>query len=157
MTHLMFCGDMADGLRDLADIDSLIRHFAERDAEFWDKLLTRADQLNLNRPNFYALRYTRKLLDTPVPSSILKRVSDRAPPVPILWLMDRLVPRALFPQHPDFPSRQTDVARLLLYIRSHWISMPPIQLARHLAYKFYIRRIEPLHRFIPGRKATPTT
>jgi hypothetical protein len=153
MTHLMFCGDMADGLRDLVDIDCLVRDFAGRDATFWGKLLTRADQLDLNRPNFYALRYSKKFFDTPVPSSVLQKIADNAPPAPILRLMDRLVPRALFPQHPDFPSNRTAPARLLLYIRSHWISMPPIQLARHLTYKFYIGRLQPLQRFIPRRKS----
>jgi hypothetical protein len=53
--------------------------------------------------------------------------------------MDRLVPRALFPQHPDSPSRSAAVARLWLYLRSLWIRMPPLLLARHLAYKFYVR------------------
>ena len=56
--------------------------------------------------------------------------------------MDRLVPRALDPAHPDHPvSAGSRLARWLLYVRSHWIRMPPALLARHLAYKFYVRAI----------------
>jgi len=53
--------------------------------------------------------------------------------------MNQLVPRALLPQHADQPSRQAALARSLLYVRSHWIKMPAVLLARHLAYKFHIK------------------
>jgi hypothetical protein len=141
MTHLMFDSDLADSLRDLVDIDELLRHFGAADEQFWDRLLTRAQDLDLARPAFYALRYARRYLETPVPDAIESRSRRGAPPAPIVWLMDELVPRALFPQHPDVPSRATAFARFLLYVRSLWIRMPPLLLARHLAYKFYVRLI----------------
>lgn len=141
MTHLMFDSDLADSLRDLVDVDDLVRYFAAADERFWERLLERANELDLARPAFYALRYARRFLDTPVPDAIETRSRRGAPPAPIVWLMDRLVPRALFPQHPGAFSRATAVARFLLYVRSLWIRMPPLLLARHLAYKFYLRRI----------------
>lgn len=141
MTHLMFADDLADKLRDLVDIDQLMRHFAGEDESFWDHLLHRAQVLDLRRPAFYALRYARELLESPVPDSVIAASMNFAPPVPIVWIMDRLVPRALFPQHPDHPSRVTAFCRLSLYIRSHWIRMPPWLLAYHLSYKFYLTRI----------------
>jgi hypothetical protein len=141
MTHLMFDSEMADALRDLVDIDDLLRHFAASDPQFWDTLWARAQELDLARPAFYALRYAHALLDTPVPAAVLTRSRRGAPPRAVVWLMDRLVPRALFPQHPDLPSRSAAVARLWLYVRSMWIRMPPLLLARHLTYKFYVRRI----------------
>lgn len=156
MTHLMFNGDMADSLRDLVDIHDLIGYSSDQDPDFWDKLLTRADQLDLDRPTFYALRYADQLLGTPIPASVQQMIAGRGPPAVIIWLMDHLVPSALFPQHPDFPSRMADFKRLLLYMRSHWISMPPLQLARHLAYKFYIRHIEPHRWFKLDKKLNPS-
>jgi hypothetical protein len=146
MTHLMFASDLADALRDLVDIDILLRHFSGQDAEFWDDLLRRAELLDLSRPLFYALRYTHRFLDTPVPAAILKAAARKGPLGIIVWIMDRLVPRALYPQHPDRPSVMTDLARLLLYIRLHWISMPPLLLVRHLTYKFVVR-----HGLLPAR------
>ena len=56
-------------------------------------------------------------------------------------IMDRLVPYALFPQHPERPLFRANAARWLLYVRSHWVSMPPLMLLRHLAYKFYVRHL----------------
>jgi hypothetical protein len=141
MTHLMFDSDMADALRDLVDIDDLTRYFATANPQFWDALWERAKELDLARPAFYALRYSHTLLGTPVPQPVLHRSRNGAPPRPVVWLMDRLVPRALYPQHPEAPSRVQAAARFLLYVRSIWIRMPPLLLARHLAYKFYVRRL----------------
>jgi len=39
----------------------------------------------------------------------------------------------------------SSVCRWLLFVRSHWIRMPPVLLARHLAYKFYVRRCGKRH------------
>jgi hypothetical protein len=141
MTHLMYASDLADSLRDLVDIDLMLREFADRDAGFWDELVIRAEELDLARPAFYALRYCASLLGTPVPAASTARAADGGPSAVVLTIMDRLVPRALYPQHPDSPSRITELARLLLYIRLHWISMPPLLLARHLVRKFFVRRL----------------
>jgi Uncharacterised nucleotidyltransferase len=139
MTHLMFDSDMTDALRDLVDIDELLQHFAVSRPSFWDELWERAEELDLARPAFYALRYAHALVGTPVPAPVQRRSLRGAPPAPVVWLMDRLVPRALFPLHPDAPSRVSGIARFWLYVRSLWIRMPPLLLARHLAYKFYLR------------------
>jgi hypothetical protein len=142
MTHLFYSSEMDDGLREIVDIDDLLRHFAERDPGFWGRFWPRAEELDLARPAFYGLRYAHRLLDTPVPADVLRASQAGAPPALVLAIMDRLAPRALYPQHPDFHSRRTAVARLLLYMRSHWIRMPPLMLARHLGYKFYVRRLK---------------
>ena len=38
MTHLMFDSELADALRDLVDIDDLLRHFGASNPEFWERL-----------------------------------------------------------------------------------------------------------------------
>jgi hypothetical protein len=48
-------------------------------------------------------------------------------------LMRRLIDRLLAPARPGI--RSAAVAERLLFIRSHWIRMPPLMLARHLARK----------------------
>jgi hypothetical protein len=142
MTHLFFDGEIADSFRDLLDIDLMLRHFAEREERFWEGFLTRAEQLDLARPAFYGLRYSSRLMGTPIPQSTIRASRAGAPPKPIVRLMDVLVPRALYPQHPDKPNRWNSMARLLLFVRSHWIRMPPLLLARHLAVKFYVRHLK---------------
>lgn len=140
MTHLMFDADLADQLRDLVDIQDIAEHFAGNDAEFWPRFMRRAVEMDLARPAYYALRYAHRLLGAEIPESVLEASAGWAPPAPIVWLMDAMVPRALFPQHPDVPSKVSALCRLLLYVRSHWIRMPPWLLVYHLSYKFVVTR-----------------
>ena len=53
--------------------------------------------------------------------------------------MNLLVPVALSPSLPDRVPPLTAFARWLLFIRSHWLRMPPLMLARHLAIKGWRR------------------
>jgi hypothetical protein len=132
---------MDDALRELVDIDLLLRQFSTQEPHFWEGFWSRAEQLDLARPVFYGLRYASRLLGTPVPESVLMASRAGAPPAPVIWLMDRLVPAALFPQHPERHRSGTALARLALYIRSHWVRMPPLMLVSHLTYKFRVRYI----------------
>lgn len=140
MSHLMFDGDLADKLRDLVDVRDMVIYFSSRDPEFWRNLVARAVELDVTRPTYYCLRYVNNLLDQAVPGSAIASASRWAPPKPIVWLMDRLVPRALYPQHPDHNNRATEFCRFLLYLRSHWIRMPPWLLVYHLSYKLLVTR-----------------
>lgn len=58
---------------------------------------------------------------------------------PARWLMDCLLPAALFARDPDRPERFAGLARMLLLARSHWIRMPPLLLASHLSRKLLQR------------------
>jgi hypothetical protein len=149
MAHLMSNDEMDDKLRDLVDIDNLLRHFSLGDDEFWSRLIRRAQELNLMRPAYYALIFSHELLATPVPANVLDQIRSWGPVAPVNWLMGKMVPRALYPQHPEHPSRVTALARWLLYIRSHWIKMPPWLLAYHLGYQFVIKKF--------GQNTTPVS
>lgn len=137
--HLFHDGEINLGIRDLADINDLLKHFGGEKG-FWQGLVPRALELDLVRPLFYALRYAARLLGTPVPRDVLGAARAGAPPGPIRALMDRLVPRALIPSHPDQSDRSAKNAILLLYMRSHWLKMPPLLLAAHLTRKALIRK-----------------
>lgn len=139
MTHLFYGGEMDDALREVVDIDALLRYYGGCEPQFWQQFWPRALELDLARPAFYGLRYAQRLLGTPIPAWLLKASRAGGPRAPVLAAMDRLVPRALFPPHPERQERRTALARLLLYVRSHWVKMPPLMLTRHLAYKSYVR------------------
>jgi len=141
MTHLTYADDLADKLRELVDIADLIDHFTEREPGFWDRFLQRTPELDLARPAFYALRYLHRLLGKEIPTRVREEARAWGPPAPVRGVMDRLAPRALLPQHPDHHSRLTEAARVPLYLRSHWIRMPPWLLAYHLSYKFAATRL----------------
>jgi hypothetical protein len=147
IVHLFYGGEMDDALRELVDVDVLIRHFEATEPDFWGQFWARTVALDLARPAFYGLRYARELLGTPVPGQVTAASLSGAPAAAVLRVMDRLVPLALLPAHPDEPpSPSTELARLALYVRSHWVKMPPVMLGRHLAYKFWVRA---LHRASP--------
>jgi hypothetical protein len=81
------------------------------------------------------------MLGTPIPSEVIRLASVAAPSAATLRLMDDWVPRALLPEHPDFSVKSTRRARWALYVRSHWVKMPPLMLARHLGYKAWVRLV----------------
>jgi hypothetical protein len=136
-THLFHEGDFEKGLRDLFDLDSLLRQFG-RDDEFWRQLVPRAIVLGLARPLYYALRYTTSMLGTPVPESVINEAKVGAPNQLILKLIDACYFRALRPVHGSCRSIGTWPARFLLYVRSHWIRMPFHLLAYHLGRKVIV-------------------
>ncbi|HSF48948.1 MAG TPA: nucleotidyltransferase family protein [Burkholderiales bacterium] len=140
-THLFYDSDFENRLRDLVDVDQLLRHFGAR-PDFWTILLERARQLDLQRPFFYALRFAQRLLETPIPEEVQRCAREAAPNRSILLLMDRLVPIALMPPHPDASQFRYRAACFPLYLRSHWLRMPPLLLTRHLLHKALLSQRE---------------
>jgi len=123
--------DCAGRLRDLVDIDALIGELRAAD-RFWERLAERAKLHGLERPLAYALRYAQRFLGTALPDELL------GPPRIARLPMDRLVPLALLPTHPDRASPlAVRGARLALFVRSHWLRMPPALLARHAFAKLW--------------------
>jgi hypothetical protein len=135
--HLFYDGEFDHGLRDLVDIHRLLLEFGARPG-FWDALPRRAEELQLARPLFYALRYAVRLLGTPVPAATLAASAAGQPNRALLALMDGLFGRALLPPHASCADGATAAARFALYIRGNWLRMPPILLARHLFHKAFI-------------------
>jgi hypothetical protein len=121
--HLFADGDLAGGLRNLWDIDRLLREFAERDEGFWPRLHARAERHQLLAAVRRAARLANDLYATPVPESW--RVWDSADPLYRARLLAR-----------DGWGRPTRRAlRFAFYLRSHALRMPPPMLARHLLAK----------------------
>lgn len=139
--HLFWGGEFENGLRDLSDIDLLIREFSNNDPTFWEKLLARASLLGLGKPLFYALRYSNKMLATPLPDEVVTNTANYGG-VPVKnKIMDWLFLRALKPAHSTCNDRWTGLARWLLFVRSHWLKMPFDLLVMHLSRKAYKRLI----------------
>jgi hypothetical protein len=137
--HLFFDGEFDKGLRDLLDLHFLFLEFGAR-AGFWEALPARARALELERPLFYALRYSRRLLGTPVPDTMLDALAAAAPNRALLAVMDALFERALLPMHASCSDAFSGVARFALYVRGNWLRMPPLMLARHLFHKAFLSK-----------------
>jgi len=140
-THLFHEGEFHHGLRDLWDLDRMLRDFPARLPHFWEDLLSRARELNLLGSLFYGLTYSQRVFGTPMPERILEDAGDwsmriRKP------LMDFLFLRAFRPDHPECQLPLSGMALFLLYIRSHYLRMPLYLLLPHLARKAWRRQID---------------
>ena len=147
-THLFHEGEWQHGLRDLVDLDSLLRA-REDEPGFWDALLTRAAVLNLGRPLFYGLRYCQRLLSTPLPPDLPGRCPDRPSPRAAA-LMDALFIPAFATAHHSCRLHGSGFAASALYVRSHWLRMPLRLLLPHLAYKAWAGATEGLRESATG-------
>jgi putative nucleotidyltransferase-like protein len=134
MVHLFHNDDQSHGLRDLSDLDLLLRHLGSSPG-FWVELVERARELDLMRPLFYGLRYTSMLLSTPVPASAIVAVGADGPNRFVVSLSDPLWVRALRPRHASAADAWTPLVLLALQARAHWLRMPPAMLLRHLTVK----------------------
>lgn len=134
MVHLFHNDDLSHALRDLSDLDLLLRHLG-RVPGFWSDLLARARELDLARPLHYGLRYAHARLATPVPQETLALAAEDGPNWLAAALSDRLWARALRPQHASATDAWTPLAMFALYVRAHWLRMPPVLLLRHLTVK----------------------
>jgi hypothetical protein len=137
-THLFADGDLAGGLREVIDLDALLRHFGSTEREFWERLVPRSEELHLQRPLFYGLRVCGRLLRTPIPPGVVEAAKIGQPMWPATAVMDALADRALLPDT-EGNAWGTGAALWFLYLRSHWLRMPPWQLAQHLTRKTYRR------------------
>lgn len=133
-THLFHEGEWAHGLRDLVDLDALLRHFASK-PEFMKTLLARADTLDLQKPLQYALHCTQALLHTP--ASECELVSSPRKRANILTT--RLFMHGFSSAHPELTAPGVQLALFGLYLRSHWLRMPLHQLLPHLLHKALAR------------------
>ncbi|MDX9885146.1 nucleotidyltransferase family protein [Thauera sp.] len=135
--HCFHDGDLALRVREVVDIDGLIREFT-RDDRFWDKVVARAHELKLTRPLWYGLHFAGAWLDCPVPESVMNSLP--APSAPARKLMDALLPLAMLPLHLDGPPPPSvRLARKTLLARYHLMRMPMHLLIPHLARKAMLR------------------
>ena len=130
-THRFHEGEWEHGLRDLSDLDALLRLGLERPG-WLPVLLARARELDLALPLALALRYSRRLLATPAPPELSKDLTPAFPPWP---LRDALFLRGFGTAHADCAPPGTRLAAFLLYVRAHWLRMPLYLLLPHLLHK----------------------
>ncbi len=120
--HLFADGELDGGLRNLWDIHCLLTEFAGED--FWPALRSRAVHHQLWNAVHRAARLAHSLYGTELPDSW--RSWNRQDK----WYVKRLTAR-------DEWGRGTrKFIRLVFYIRSHWLRMPPLMLMRHLWVKW---------------------
>jgi len=138
IVHLFHDGEFEHGLRDLLDIQGLLDHFSSS-PDFWTRLLDRAQEQELIRPLYYALHYLEKLLDADIPDHVMQSAAKLGGPSWLMIkLMDGLFSRGLLPKHASCRDALTGLTDWMLYVRSHYLRMPPHLLVPHLYHKAFI-------------------
>lgn len=135
--HLIADGDLAGGLRNLWDIDRLLREFAAADPDFWPKLHERAHLHQLVGPVASALRLAHRLYATPVKwgqYTFSRSANSENVYCPHFSLGDRLFEARLLARN-GWGQEGRKALRFAFYLRSHFLRMPPLMLARHLWIK----------------------
>jgi Uncharacterised nucleotidyltransferase len=128
--HLFADGELDGGLRNLWDIHCLVTEFADDEEDFFLTVAEEAWHHGLPEPVNLALRLSHKLYGTtlraynsPIKVSYDAKWTDR-------YFVRRLAARN------EWGQQTRKAIRLIFYIRSHWLRMPPLMLARHLWVKW---------------------
>jgi len=116
--HLFADGDLSGGMRNLWDIHCMVDDFGVTG------LAERARRHGLTSSVRRALRLSRALYDTQLPDGWSRSGND-----------DDLYLRRLTARD-GWGRQMRPVTRLGFYVRSHWLRMPPLMLARHLWTKW---------------------
>ncbi len=118
--HLFADGELDGGLRNLWDIHCLLTEFG--DESFWSVLKSGAEHHQLWPAVHRAARLANRHYETDIPSEWMGQNDN--------LYVQRLTAR-------DNWGRGTrKFIRLIFYIRSHWLRMPPLMLAKHLWVKW---------------------
>lgn len=152
--HLFHGGDLIKPLRNLWDFHALLTEFGQ-DPAFWPALVERARRHGLLRTLAYALRYGARLFGTVIPRETAQAVAGSLPAQPLLWLMDQLFLAVFGQASMAETGPAAKIARFLLFIRAHWLKMPPLLLARHLWIKWRRQRRGATKRSSAGVSAEP--
>lgn len=125
VAHLIADGELAGGMRNLWDIDRLVRQFAQTEPDFWSRLGRRAARHALSRHVGQALRLANALYETPVDAKLAgpSKAIDR------LFL-------ARVTAVNGWGQKTRKNLRRAFFLRSHLIRMPFPMLARHLFIKW---------------------
>lgn len=142
--HLFFDSELRNRMRDLVDLDGLMRHFGQHPS-FWEDLTERSHELGLVEPLALAVHYTTAWLGTAVPRSVCRAVRDAGPtPARRAWLYP-LLNAVLWPVEPDeSESAARRLAAKVLLARYHWNRLPAHLLIPHLLHKSSRRRVREL-------------
>jgi hypothetical protein len=138
--HLFFDSDVRDRVRDMVDLDSLLRHFGMTPG-FWEDLPRRARELDLAEPMALACHFCTDWLETPVPELASQALQATAGLDPGRSTLVEILRTALLPLEPDeAPSWRTLAAGTLVQARYHRWRLPLAQTVSHLFRKTLDRR-----------------
>ena len=138
--HLFHDSEARDRIRDVVDLDGLLRHFGA-DPGFISRLPDRAQALGLQEPLALACHFCVNWFGTPIPADVLEHIESIGPGrFRRAWLLP-LLSTSLMPTEPDdIPPLRQDIAATVLLARYHRQRMPLRLLVPHLWHKVRVGR-----------------
>jgi len=136
--HLFTESEFHHGLRDLSDIDMLIRHFCLSEPKFIDLLIERANHLGLSTYLWLALKYSALILSTLITDKQLGKLEWQPSNKLAIVFLNFCFINIFRPNHRSCRNWKMAVAEFFLYWRGHLIRMPLRLLIPHLARKSYM-------------------
>lgn len=122
--HLLADGDLQGGLRNLWDFHCLVEDFGGAEPGYWDDLAQCAAQHGIDGPVRRAARLANQLFRTHIPPGWAgNNGRDK-------YFQYHLLARD------NWGREKSRGLRFAFYVRSHWLRMPPVMLARHLWVKW---------------------
>jgi Uncharacterised nucleotidyltransferase len=140
--HLFHDSELRDRIRDLVDLDGLLRDFGAQSG-FWPQLPERARSLGLSEPLALACHFCVDWFGTPIASDILQSIMATGPGrARRAWLLP-LLNAVLTPAEPEQkPPVAQEFAAMLLLARYHRQRMPMRILLPHLWHKVRAVRVK---------------
>jgi hypothetical protein len=137
--HLFSESEFHNGLRDLSDLDMLIKQFSQNNHLFVNELVERANKLGLANYVWLSLRYTKLVFKTPINETDIVRLNYQAKTSLHIKLLDFCFLNILKPDHKSCRNWKMNVAEIILYWRGHLLRMPLKLLVPHLYQKLMMQ------------------
>ncbi|MEO0410274.1 MAG: nucleotidyltransferase family protein [Pseudomonadota bacterium] len=134
--HCFYDGDFTAALRSFLDLRDLIAALPDQQDRGLDRILERASVHEAKRPVADALYLLVKVDDLELTSKQATFVVQHSRPAALQSFFFWAIAQRSFSTQP-FRYRDPWLAHFALYARSHWITMPPLMLARHTIARLY--------------------
>ncbi len=135
VVHLFQDGEIRSSLRNLLEQHDMFTEFGQNET-FWQSLVPRAVELGLTRSLYYSLHFTKLIFQTDIPENVMTEIAPYGPGALTMGLMNWMVPAVISPTL-GAKGLNRWICQNGLYMRSHWLKMPPLLLVKHLTIKFF--------------------
>jgi len=137
--HLFTESEYNNGLRDLSDLDILIRHFSSIDNQFIEKLVARANEQKLSLYIWLTFQYSSKILATPIDKKQQSFLVKKPKTIMHEMYYNFCFINIFKPNHSSCRDWKMSLSEFLLYWRGHFLRMPLRLLIPHLTRKSFMR------------------
>ncbi|GAA0857943.1 nucleotidyltransferase family protein [Aliiglaciecola litoralis] len=154
--HMFANEDSSSWTRDLLDITLLVDEF--QDSGFWQQLIHLAKQTKFEFEFISCLHALAHYSAIEFPIEVANYMKQRNLTGSDRWLVENVIIPAIAPEHDHVVTKRIAFAKMMVYLRGHWIKMPAAILCKHFAVKTFLSLRDKLfgkHHFDPKLPKNP--